>query len=568
MVDRRIRETYVKDSKATLNITLYDAYVKFFRWAVDRLQGRDGIVCFVSNNGFLDSIAFDGMRKHLLQDFTQIYHLDLHGNVRKNPKLSGTTHNVFGIQVGVGITIAVRASQNPNQILSYYRVPEYWHRTEKLNFLVNKDSIANIEWQQLEPDSRYNWLTANLRPEFATFFSMGTKEGKTAHIEEARTVFKLYSLGAFTGRDNVVYDFNRQALTSRIMQFTEEYNAEVARWARSEPSKSVDDFVHYDKVKWSENLKRELRRGRFGRLDGSHFRLAMYRPFCKKWLYYDTLLIDRPGLFNKIFPASLGEGDNTLICVTGRGADHQTFFVTNTIVDVKCGINGNSTLQCFPFYIYAEDGSNRRENITHWALTLFQTRYGEQVSKHDIFHYLYALLNHPQYRERYAENLKRDLPHVPLLHSKEAFLACVAIGRQLMDLHLHYEEAKEYPLKWIENKDVPFSWRVEKMKFTPDKSAIIVNESLTLSGIPQDCFHYRLGNRSALEWVIDQYQVSEDKRSGIVSDPNNLDDEEYIVRLVGKVITVSMETVRLVNELAQAVKMEDWMSEAMEENLS
>ena len=220
----------------------------------------------------------------------------------------------------------------------------------------------------------------------------------------------------------------------------------------------------------------------------------------------------------------------------------------------------------FPFYTYAEDGSNRRENITDWALSQFQAKYGSEVTKWDIFHYVYAMLHHPQYRERYAENLKRDLPHIPLLHRKEAFLACVSIGKQLMDIHLNYEQAKEYPLKWIENKDVPFSWRVEKMRLTPDKTAVIVNESLTLSGIPQECFQYRLGNRSALDWVIDQYQVSVDKRSGIVSDPNNLDDEEYIVRLVGKVITVSVETVRLVNELAQAVKMEDWMSETVEES--
>ncbi len=145
-------------------------------------------------------------------------------------------------------------------------------------------------------------------------------------------------------------------------------------------------------------------------------------------------------------------------------------------------------------------------------------------------------------------------------------MECVRIGKQLMDIHLHYEQAKEYPFKWIENHDVPFSWRVEKMRFTPDRTAVIINESLTLAGIPQECFQYRLGNRSALEWVIDQYQVSEDKRSGIVSDPNNLDDEEYIVRLVGKVVTVSVKTVRLVNELAQAVKMEDWLGETMEEN--
>ena len=222
--------------------------------------------------------------------------------------------------------------------------------------------------------------------------------------------------------------------------------------------------------------------------------------------------------------------------------------------------------QCFPYYTYAEDGSNRCENITDWALAQFQAMYGPDVTKWDIFYYVYAILHHPQYRERYTENLKRDLPHIPLLHSKEAFLTCVHVGQLLMDIHLHYEQAKEYPLQWMENREVPFSWYVEKMRLTPNKSAVIVNESLTLSGIPQECFQYRLGNRSALDWVIDQYQVSEDKRSGIVSDPNQSDDEEYIVRLIGKVITVSVETVRLVNELTQAVKMEDWLDELQEEN--
>jgi len=169
------------------------------------------------------------------------------------------------------------------------------------------------------------------------------------------------------------------------------------------------------------------------------------------------------------------------------------------------------------------------------------------------------MLHHPQYRERYAENLKRDLPHLPLLQRAEAFSACVRIGKQLMALHLNYEQAREYPLHWIEDESVPLNWRVEKMKLTPDKSAVIVNESLTLAGIPQESFAYRLGNRCALEWVIDQYQVSTDKRSGIVSDPNQLDDEEYIVRLVGKVIRVSVETVKLVQELEQAVQVEDWL---------
>jgi len=216
-------------------------------------------------------------------------------------------------------------------------------------------------------------------------------------------------------------------------------------------------------------------------------------------------------------------------------------------------------VQCFPYYIYTEDGTNRRENITNWALAQFQSKYGATVSKWDIFHCAYAMLHHPQYRERYAENLKRDLPRIPLLATQVAFETCVHIGKQLMDLHLHYEEAQEYQLNWQENKDVPINWRVEKMKVSPDKATLRVNDWLTLGDIPQECYQYRLGNRSALEWVIDQYQVSTDARSWIASDPNRDDEPEYIIRLIGRVVTVSVETVKLVEELSQAITQEDWM---------
>jgi predicted helicase len=185
------------------------------------------------------------------------------------------------------------------------------------------------------------------------------------------------------------------------------------------------------------------------------------------------------------------------------------------------------------------------------------------VNKWDIFHYVYAMLHHPVYRERYAENLKHDLPRIPLLASQAAFEICIRIGKRLIELHLNYEEAQEYSLHWLENKDVPVNWRVDKMRLSPDKTTLRVNDWLTLKDIPQACFQYRLGNRSALEWVIDQYQVSTDARSGIVSDPNREDDEQYIVHLIGKVITVSVETVKLVEELAQQVKQEEWMKEQM-----
>lgn len=208
IIDERIKGTYVKESKATLKTQLYDAYVKFFRWATDRLGERDGIVCFVSNNSFVDQIAFDGMRMHLQKEFTQIYHIDLHGNVRKNPKLSGTTHNVFGIQVGVGITIAVRNSNSPTRAIYYHRVPEFWRKTEKLAYLTEKKSLTGIDWLELQPDDRYTWVTEGLQPEFANFLPLGTKEAKISHGVEASTIFTIYSGDVKTNRDTWTYDFN------------------------------------------------------------------------------------------------------------------------------------------------------------------------------------------------------------------------------------------------------------------------------------------------------------------------------------------------------------------------
>lgn len=567
VIDHRINETYAKDSRATLNNKLYDSYVKFFRWAVDRLQGRDGIVCFVSNNSFVDQIAFDGMRKHLLKDFNQIYHLDLHGNVRKNPKLSGTTHNVFGIQVGVGITVAIRTSQTAERSLYYYRVPEFWRKTDKLAFLANMRSITGINWIKLHPDEKYNWLTEEIRPEFKTFLSLGIKEAKNAKSISPESVFRTYSLGVATNRDSHVYSFDSIQLRAGVSTFIDIYNSAVDKLRRIkefDPATLVD--TSDPRIKWTRQVKASLENLKYSEFDEAFIRTCLYRPFTRKKLYFDDFWNEERYRQPLLFPTPTSEAANVAICLTVLGSEKPFMvLVTNVIPDLHL-VGAGSGTQCFPYYTYAEDGSNRRENITDWVLTQFQAKYGPEVTKWDIFYSVYAMLHHPQYRERYAENLKRDLPHIPLLHRKEAFLACVGIGKQLMDIHFQYEQAKEYPLQWIENRDVPFSWRVEKMRLTPDKTAVIVNESLTLSGIPQECFQYRLGNRSALDWVIDQYQVSIDRRSGIVSDPNNLNDEEYIVRLVGKVITVSIETVRLVNELAQAVKMEDWMSETMEEN--
>ncbi|OQX02020.1 MAG: helicase, partial [Desulfobacteraceae bacterium IS3] len=206
-----------------------------------------------------------------------------------------------------------------------------------------------------------------------------------------------------------------------------------------------------------------------------------------------------------------------------------------------------STSQCFPFYTYNEDGSNRKENITDWALSEYRNHYKDNsISKWDVFHYIYGLLHSPQYREKYAANLKRELPRIPFAPDFRVFADA---GRKLSELHVNYENQPEFPLQLVEIKNERLDWRVEKMRLSKDKTAIIYNNFLTLSGIPKETYQYRLGNRSALEWIIDQYQVKTDKRSGIVNDPNRADDPQYIVKLIGKVVTVSLETVKIVKEL-------------------
>jgi len=548
VIDKRVRETYAKDSKATNKNALYDAYVKFFRWATDRLHGRDGIICFVSNNSFIDQIAFDGMRKHLIRDFTQIYHLDLLGNYRKKSKLTGTSPNVFGITVGVGITIAVRNSKHTERKIRYFRVPETWARYDKCGFLAKQESGSTLNWDILTPDKNNTWITDGLQADFSELLPIGTKEAKATGDSQGQALFAKYGRGIATCRDNWAYDFDRDRLIAKVQRFIEAYNGEVDRWQRRmDWDARVDDFVLYDdsRIKWSETLKHNLIRGIYAEYTETRIRKALYRPYCKQFLFFDRLAIERVYGFPHFLPTTSTEDENRIIWLKTGLTDQSYIVVSNLFVDVMP--NGGS--QCFPFYTYNEDGANRQENITDWALTQFHEKYGDEVSKWDIFYYVYALLHHPVYRERYAENLKRELPHIPLTVTQEDFPTYAQIGRKLADLHLNYETIEEYPLKWIENNDIPFSWRVEKMRLSKDKSTLVVNDSLTLTGFPVECFDYRLGNRSALEWIIDQYRVSTDKRSGITSDPNRTDDPEYIIRLIGRVVTVSVETVKLIRAL-------------------
>lgn len=553
-VEKEIRDTYAKDSKATNKNALSDAYVKFFRWATDRLNGRDGIVCFVSNNSFVHQIAFDGMRKHLLKDFQKIYHVDLHGNVRQNPKISGTSHNVFGIQVGVGITVAIRKKGIKQSGLNYVRVEEDWRKEDKYKWLIDAKSISGVKWRKLKPDKRNFWIVPEHAGEFEKYTGIGSKDEKGSATKDSKCLFNLYSSGLKTNRDQVVYDFNKGSLSKRVEKFIEDYNSEVDRLlrlkkkdSRKAPKKeiNIDEFVKYENIKWSETLKKHLLRGTDIEYDDANIRISIYRPYAKYYLYYDPILNERRYQFPRIFPTTETEEENRVICLTGIGIAKQfSCLATSILPEVQ--VLGNT--QCFPYYAYDEDGTNRKENITDWARDEFRKHYkNNRISKWDIFYYVYGILHHPGYRTKFADNLKRDLPRIPYAPDFSAFSKA---GKQLAKWHVEYEDAESHELDWVESEDTPLSYLVkDKMRLSKDKIEIKYNDSLTLRGIPPEVYEYRLGNRSALEWVIDQYQVKTFKRSGIKSDPNRPDDPQYIIRLLGQVIKVSLDTVKIVNNL-------------------
>ena len=549
-MDKVLKETYSQDSKATNKNKLSDPYVKAILWASRRI-GEEGVIAFVTNNSFLDGVAFDGMRKHLAQDFDAIYIMDLSGNVRKNPKLSGTTHNVFGIQVGVSINLFIKKSdaQETSQIF-YARVDEFWRKEEKHNYLNSKQHSQNIGWQQITPDSRHTWLTEGLHAEFDTFIPIGTKIAKGKKAENNNVIFDTFGVGLQTSRDAWLYNFNKNTLIQNVKLTSDFYNMHVLKFRTiPESEQDVDEFVDYNdtKIKWSSGLKIKLEKGELAESAESKLRMSLFRPYTKMNLCFDRTLNHRMSVFPMTFPMS--ETENQVICVNGIG-NNKPFHTL--IVDVIPDLHLTSDSRCFPFYTYNEDGTNRQENITDWVLEEFHKHYGDDsISKWDIFHYTYGILHHPEYREKYQANLTRDLPHIPFA---EDFWGFANAGAQLADIHVNYESQPKYDgLKYIETPDMQIDWRVEKMKLSKDKTQLVYNDFLTIDGIPAEAFDYRLGTRSALEWIVDQYRVKVDKRSGIVNDPNRADAPRYIVDLIGRVIGVSLRTVEIVGGLPDLV---------------
>lgn len=566
-LDAKIRQTYAAKSSAGLLRNLYDSYVRAFRWASDRI-GERGIVCFVSNGSYIDTGSFDGFRKSLAEEFSAVYSFNLRGNQRTSGETSRREGGkVFGqgSRTPVAITLLVK---NPDAsglcTIKYHDIGDYLTREEKLSIIETFASIEGVPWQVIIPDDTGDWI--NQRDEtFATFPPLGDKKGNSL-----TPVFEVYSLGVVTNRDAWAFNFSHTGVIQNISDMITFYESQMdgfAGWLadRGKPRtpESVEEFIDRDpqRISWTHNLKDDLRKSKMITVDPVRIVTAMYRPYCKQWLYFDRRLNERVYQIPRIFPTP----QHRNVAISINAADARKPFgaiITNVIPNLALSDPG----QCFPLYIYEDvgdpglfvsdenlNGFARRDSITDATLVSYRNRYGSDVTKEDVFYYVYGVLHSPEYVERYASDLKKMIPRLPMVPDFWAFSRC---GRELAEWHLGYESVELWPLEGLPAAKTPEeNLRVEKMRFarsgrSVDRSTIVVNRHVALGGIPAEAYGYQINGKSAIEWIMDRYEVKVDKDSGIRNDPNLWsEDPRYIVDLVARIVRVSIETMKIVDEL-------------------
>ncbi|GCL50726.1 adenine specific DNA methyltransferase [Microcystis aeruginosa NIES-3804] len=528
-IDKCIKYSYVKEGKAQNQIVVYDMYTRFIRWASDRLN-KNGIIAFVSNSSFIDALAYDGFRKVVENEFSEIYIIDLGGNVRKNPKLSGTTHNVFGIQTGVAISLMVKRESNnlPCRIL-YTRRPELDTAAQKLEFL-SSTKLNQLDFEHIIPDKKHNWLNQSDN-DFNQLLPLIDKEVKSGKSEKA--VFKLFSLGIATHRDKWVYDFSRDTLEAKMRFFVDVYQRTF----------EDENYQGRNQIGWDRELTKYLSQRISKVFNDANMLISYYRPYTKQWLYFDKHFNGMTYQWFNIFDSNF----NNIIIGLNVGSDKFASLVSNHIIDLACLLVSGGGTQCLPLYYYDKEG-NRIDNITDWGLQQFQKHYNDKtITKLDIFHYTYAVLHYPEYRSKYELNLKREFPRLPFYDN---FSQWVEWGSKLMELHINYETVAPYPLTRIDtnNNLKPKT----KLKADREKNSINLDDITFLQDIPKIAWEYKLGNRSALEWILDQYKEKKPKDKTIAERFNNYrfaDYKETVIDLLQRVCTVSVETMKIIEAM-------------------
>jgi predicted helicase len=545
-IDKRIKDTYIKQSTAQ-KTKLYDMYARFYRWASDRID-KNGIVAFITNRSFIDSRTFDGFRKVVEDEFSTIYIVDLGGDIRKNPKLSGPTHNVFAIQTGVAIAFFVKTPKDKNEKarIFYSRRPEMEKAIEKLSFL-RETKFQEISFELISPDVRNNWLNKSIN-NWDDLLPVASKEYKLGNvITEQQPIFKLFSLGVVTARDEWVFDFNKNNLSAKVNFFIDLYNAEIFRWGATDKQVAVNDFVDRT-IKWTSELESYLSKHVSVIFDPGKTVHSLYRPFVNMNFYYDKIIIHRTYQQPKIFPFGYSiEEINTVIAFSG-GSSSKPFSVlaTNHIYSYDL----LEKTQCLPYYIFVDSGE-RVENIVDDAQRKFQNYYkDETITKRSIFTYVYAVLHNPIYRQRYEINLKNDFPHIPFYKD---FWKWSEWGRTLMDLHIDFEKVAPYPLQREEiDPETNRKAIVPKLLARKESGKIEIDTLTTLTGVPNEVWDYRLGTYSAVEWVLERYKEKSPKDPTIREKFNTYKFagyKEQVIDLIGRVCTVSVETMKIVKEM-------------------
>ena len=563
-LEKRIEEKYVASSTATNNKAVYDSYIKAFRYATDKLD-RDfgGVIGFVTNGAWIDSNGLDGFRKCIEEEFSAIYVFNLRGNQRTSGELSRKEGGkIFGSgsRTPVAITILVKhPGQKEKATIHYYDIGDYLSREEKLKIIRDFGNIGRLPSRILTPNEHGDWINQR-NDAFGTWIPI---EPEKKFDKNTQSWFNAYAIGVATNRDIWVYGFSKQKVADNMKRMIGFYNQQRTDLL-NEVISELEDAT--SKISWTRALKRDALRNIQHSFDIERLQVGVYRPFCKSNLYYDKPFIESPGLWSQFFPTPTHQ--NLVICVSGVGASKDfSVLITNCIPDLQLMFNG----QCFPLYYNEEntaaqlslfDSNDRSDRyIRHDAVSNFilkQARnlYGGRVTKEDIFYYVYGFLHSPEYRKAFSADLKKMLPRIPLVEKPADFWSFCKAGRDLADLHLNYETiepARQVVVNYCAYEEI--SYRVEKMRFVSkgDKTAIQYNRGIVIENIPLEAYDYVVNGKSAIEWLMERYQLKTDTASGITNDPNDWgaehNNEKYIFNLLLRIINLSVQTVEIVKAL-------------------
>jgi predicted helicase len=558
-IDESIRSTYIAKSTAQ-KTKVYDMYARFFRWATDRLHD-DGILAFVTNRSFIESRTFDGFRKSIASDFNHILIFDLGGDVRSNPKLSGTKHNVFGIQTGVAISFLVKDSRaRGTSYIGYARRPEMETAEEKLVYL-STNNLSSILFEPIKPDAKGSWLEISDN-DWDSLMPVCDKAVKSKKKGPEKAIFKLFSLGVVTARDSWVYDFDQDHLALKINRLIDVYNKERGRIAKTATKRSALPELD-NTIKWTRALKNDLKANVKYVFDGDCVKPSLYRPFFRPYLYFNKSLNEMQYQLNAMFRG--GKPNPTIAFLSVFSTNPLAALAVDQPFDYCFLKQGNGGTQSLPRYRYDADGK-RVDNITDWSLNQFIAHYKNvnpsgaaerpRITKEAIFSYVYAVLHDPHYRKKYAQNLKRDYPRIPYYPD---FWTWSKYGKQLFEMHVGFDDINEYRVKRIDKKDKKSEAAGLRpktiLKAYPDEGTIVIDSVTTLTDIPARAWSYRLANRTAIEWVLDAYKEKTPKDATIREEFNTYrfaNYKEEVITLLAKVIQLCANTVEITNALGDA----------------